>query len=575
VAQARGETVIPSVIQYAVFIGIVLLLVQPVGSYVARVFTGERTSLDRALLPVERALQRLFGVDSAPMTWGAYAGAFTLFTLAGTVVLLAMLCLQSWLPGPPSTDQLTTPMPADLALNTAISFSTTTTWQAYSGETTLRYWTQLAGLTAQNFMAGAAGLAVGIAFIRGVSRERSDDLGNFWRDLIRGLLWILLPVSTLGSLVLVWRGVPLNFRPYTAVTTLEGMKQVIAQGPVAALEFIKNLGTNGGGFFNANGAHPFESPSGATNFLEMLAIVVLPAALTGTFGRMVDRPRVGWMLLGVMLVLFVGGILICDRAERSSAPALVHAGLYSPNLEGKEVRFGAGGSVLAAVVTSNAATGSYAAMHDSFMPVSVLVLSLNMLMGEIVFGGLGTGLYSILLVALVALFLGGLMTGRTPEFLGKTLGPPEMKLVTIYSLVTPLVVMTLTALAIATSVGRAGLTTNSGPHGLSEILFAYASCAANNGQTLAGLSANSWFYNATTAVAMLAGRLGLAVPALALAGLFGRQGRRPDSKGTLPMDTVLFGILTIGTAFFLAGLSFFPALAVGPIVEHFQIGGMR
>ena len=563
---------LPNALQDAAFLVVLTLLVKPVGRYVARVFAGERTPLDFVLLPVERGLHRLIGLRPAPMTWRRYAGAFVLFSALGTMFLFLLLLAQHLLPGGPPQADLTTPMTADLALNTAVSFSTTTTWQAYAGETTLRYWAQLAGLAAQNFLAGAAGLAVGIAFTRGIARERSDNLGNFWVDVVRALLWVLLPVSLVGSLFLVWRGVPVNFAAYTAVSTLDGDHQVIAQGPVAALELIKNLGTNGGGFFNANGAHPYENPSPLTNLVALLAMAVVPAALTHTFGVMVGRPRVGWMLYGVMVFLFVGGLVLCHWAEHAPAPALAHAGLDAVNLEGKEVRFGLGGSVLAAVVTSNAATGSYVSMHDSFMPLSRFVLMMNMFIGEVVFGGLGTGLYSIILLVLVALFIGGLMTGRTPEFLGKTLGPGEMKLIVIYTLVTPLVVLPLTAVAVSTVAGRAGLGTNTGEHGLSEILFAYASCVANNGQTMAGLNANSLFYNLTTALAMLAGRFALTIPALALTSLFARQGRRPVTKGTLPIDTALFGGLTVAVALIVAGLNFLPALTLGPILEHFRTG---
>lgn len=409
----------------------------------------------------------------------------------------------------------------DLALNTAISFSTTTTWQAYGGETTLRYLTQLVGLVSQNFLAGAAGLALGIAFIRGFSRERSATIGNFWVDLIRGLLWILLPVALLGSLVLMWQDVPLNMSPYTQAHTLEGGVQTIAQGPVAALEFIKNLGTNGGGFFNANGAHPYENPTPLANFLGLLAITVLPASLTITFGHMTGRPRAGWALLAVMAVLFVGGLALCDFAEAATPSQLADLHVSGGNMEGKETRFGIGSSVLAAVVTSNGATGSYNSMHGSYQPVGVLVPLVNMLLGEVIFGGLGTGLYSILMIALVAVFLGGLMVGRTPEYLGKKITGGETRLVVLYALLTSKVVLILTALALATSAGLAGLITSGGARGFTEVLFAYASSMANNGQTMAGLNANSMFYNVSTAVAMLAGQFGLAALAPALANHYG------------------------------------------------------
>jgi K+-transporting ATPase ATPase A chain len=421
-------------------------------------------------------------------------------------------------------------------------------------------------------------LAVGIAFIRGFARERSATIGNLWVDLVRAVLWVLLPLALLGSLVLIWQGVPLNMAPYTEVHTLEGGIQTIAQGPVAALEFIKNLGTNGGGFFNANGAHPYENPTPLANFLGLLAIAVLPASLTITFGHMTGRPRAGWVLLAVMVVLFVGGLALCDFAEAAIPPQFaalhVSAGVSgaasSGNMEGKEVRFGIGDSVLAAVVTSNGATGSYNSMHDSYRPLGVLVPLVNMLLGEVVFGGLGTGLYSMIMTVLVAVFLGGLMIGRTPEYLGKKIAGAETRLAVLYALLTAAVVLVLTSLAIATNAGRAGLVTNTGTPGFTEVLFAYASSMANNGQTMAGLNANTVFYNVTTAVAMLAGRFGLAALALALAGRFAAQRRWPTTAGTLPSDSAMFGVLVLGTILLAGALCFLPALALGPIAEALQ-----
>jgi potassium-transporting ATPase potassium-binding subunit len=555
-------------LEYVVFLGTVIGLARPVGLYVARVFEGQPTPLDRLLGPLERTLYRLFGIrPHEEMTAGVYLGAFLAFSVVGTAVLFFLLMLQHWLPGGPDDRYLTTPMTPDLAANTALSFSTTTTWQAYGGETTLRYLIQVVGLASQNFLAGAAGLAVGVAFIRGFARERSATLGNFWVDLVRALLWVLLPLSLVGSLVLVWQGVPLNAAPYVVARTLEGREQVIAQGPVAALELIKNLGTNGGGFFNANGAHPYENPTPLTNFLALLAIALLPAAFPINFGAMVGRPRAGWALLAVMVVLFVAGLAICDLAERSLPPQLGGLGLIGGNMEGKEVRFGVGGSVLAAIVTSNGATGSYNAMHDSFRPLGVLVPLVNMLLGEVTFGGLGTGLYSLVMMALVGIFMGGLMIGRTPEYLGKTIKTAEAKLIAWYTLLTPLVVSLLTAWAATTGAGRSGLVTNDGSRAFTEVLFAYASCMANNGQTMAGLNANSPFYNLTTAVAMAAGRFGLAALALALAGRFAAQTRKPETIGSMPCDTPTFGVLVLGTVILVGALSFLPALALGPVAE--------
>jgi len=555
-------------LEYVVFLLIVVGLASPVGGYLTDVCERRRTFLDPLFRPLESLLYRMLGVDpSQEMSAGVYIACFLLFGAGGTLLLFLLLMFQRWLPGGPADGYLSTPMSVDLAANTAVSFATTTTWQAYAGETTLRYFAQVLGLVAQNFLAGAAGLAAGFAFIRGLARDRSAGIGNFWVDLVRSLLRVLLPLGFVGSLVLVWQGVPLNTAPYTVVHTLEGRTQLIAQGPVAALEFIKNLGTNGGGFFNANGAHPYANPTPFTNFLGMLAIAVLPASLMITFGRMTRRPRAGWTLLMVMVALFVVGLVVCDRAESTPPRQLAGLHIAGGNMEGKEVRFGVGDSVLTAVVTSNTSTGSYNSMHDSFQPLGVMVPLVNMLLGEVVFGGLGAGVYSIIMAALVGIFLGGLMVGRTPEYLGKKIGGGEMRLVALYALLTPMVVLVLTAIAVITSAGRAGLGTNSGPHGFTEILFGYASSMANNGQAMAGLSANSVFYNATTGIAMLAGRYGLAAMALALAGRFAAQRRVPSTAGTLPSDTPTFGGLVFGTILLGGALSFLPALALGTIVE--------
>jgi K+-transporting ATPase ATPase A chain len=502
------------------------------------------------------------------MDWKRYAVAFTLFGAVNVVIVYFLLRWQAWLPWF-FPKVMTTPMTPDLAANTAVSFATTTTWQAYAGETTMSYFSQLV-LAGQNFFAGAAGLAVGIAFIRGYARERTATLGNFWGDLIRAVLWVLLPMSILGSLMLIAQGVPMNFQPYTTAQTIEGATQTIAQGPVAALELIKNLGTNGGGFFNVNAAHPFENPTGLTNFLELLAIVVVPAALTHTFGRMVGRPRDGWVFFWTMTALFIAGLVACNFVESTTHPALARD-IFGGNMEGKEQRFSIAGSALAAEVTSNTSTGSYNAMDDSFQPLGVAVPLLNMLLGEIIYGGLGGGLYGMIFVALIALFIGGLMIGRTPDHLGKQIGPPEMKIVALYTLVAPVTMLSLTAIAVVTKPGLAGLTTNTGAHGFTEILFAYASCFANNGQTMASLNANNLFYNMTTIVAMLAGRYALAILALALAGRFASMSRRPPGPGTMASDTVTFGILLAGTALLLGALSYLPALSLGPIVEHFSM----
>ena len=593
-----------SLAQYGAFLAIVAVLTKPVGAYLARVFGGERTWLDPVMHPAERSIYRLAGVDaSSEMDWKRYAACFLLWSFGGTLLLYALFRLQpllhtfdpSYRPGP---------LAPDLAMNTAISFATTTTWQAYGGETTMSYLSQTAGLVSQNFLAGAAGLAVGIAFIRGLARQRTDGLGNFWVDTTRAILWVLLPLAVAVAPVLVWQGVPMNFSPYAHIPVMQTAEygepitgadgrpvldakgqpttrrsllteQVIAMGPVAALEPIKNLGTNGGGFFNVNAAHPFENPTPLANFVELLAIVVLPASLTYTFGRMTRRPAHGWVLFAVMLALFAAGVLACHIAEQRGQTFARLGVNYAAgdlqaggNMEGKEVRFGIAGSVLAAIATSNGAAGSYNSMHDSYTPIGGLVTILNLLFGEVVFGGLGTGFYSLVMVALVGLFIAGLMIGRTPEYLGKQVAAAEVKLIALYTIIAPLGILPLVALALVTDVGLAGLTTNKGPHGLSEILVAYTTSLANNGQNFAGLSANTPFYNVTTALAMVMGRFGLAIPALALAGRFARQPSRPASEGTLPTDTALFAALTIATILVVGALSYLPVLALGPLVEQ-------
>ena len=443
---------VANAIQYAAFIAVMTALVRPIGGYLERVFSRTPTAADRLLLPLERAIYRLTRVDpQAEMTAGEYSLCFVLFGLAGTLLLYGLLRIQPWLPWFFPAFHTTPPSP-DLSFNAAVSFATTTTWQAYGGESTMTYTSQMIGLCAQNVLAAAAGLAVGVAFIRGFAREHASTLGNFWVDLTRGLLWVLLPGALIGAVVLVSEGVPMNVLRYTVVAPLDSAaRQVIAQGPVAALEIIKNLGTNGGGFFNANGAHPFENPTPVTNFLELLAIVLLPAGLTNAFGRMIAQPRQGWLLYWAMVCLFVAGLASVHVAEQRGSAAIPMAA--AGNMEGKEVRFGIGGSTLAAVVTSNAATGSYNSMHDSYTPLGGMVLLLNMLLGEVVFGGLGTGLYSMLMAALIAVFLAGLMVGGTPEYLGKKIGPGENKLIVLYTIVAPLAILPLTAVAVVTRAG--------------------------------------------------------------------------------------------------------------------------
>jgi len=563
-----------SATQYLLFLASVTVLVKPLGGYMERVFSRKRTFLDRLCLPIERFIYYAAGVHpDVEMTGNEYATCFVLSGLVGTLLLYTILRLQQFLPWF-FPQYHTTPMSPDLALNTAISFSTTTTWQAYAGENTMSYFSQMAGLCAQNFLAGASGLAVGIAFIRGLAKQQSGTLGNFWVDATRALLWILLPGALLGALLLVWQGVPMNFHSYTIGTTMEGAKQVIPQGPVAALEIIKNLGTNGGGFFNANGAHPYENPTPVANFLEMLAIVLLPAALTNTFGRMVRQPRQGWLLYCVMVFLFICALGFVHYSEQKGNPLLAGVDFRNSslqtggNMEGKEVRFGISGSALTAVVTSDTATGSSNSANDSYTPLAGMVLLVNLLLGELVFGGLGTGLFSMVMTAAVAVFLAGLMVGRTPEYLGKKIGPAENKMIMLFALAAPLFILPLTAIAVTTRFGLSGLTTNTGPHGFTEIFFSYASCFANNGQSFAGLSVNTPFYNVTTSLAMMAGRFALAIPALLFAALFARQRITPTSSGTLPTHSLTFGVLLTACLIIMVALSYLPALALGPILER-------
>jgi K+-transporting ATPase ATPase A chain len=560
--------------QYALFLLLVFGLTVPAGRYLERVFSGEGVWPDRWLGPIERGLHRLMGLDpKADMDWKAQAWAFTLIGLVGAAGLFGVLMAQRLLPGPPSAANLPTPMTWDLALNTAVSFATGTTWQAYSGETTLQHAVQMLGLVTQGFLAGGAGLAVGMAFIRGFARSEATGLGNFWSDFIRSVLYVLLPLAALLALVLVGQGVVMTWRDHLAVAGPAGA-QVLAVGPAAALESIKNLGTNGGGFFGVNGAHPFANPTPLTNVLGMLAIVALPAGLTHTFGRMTGRKDAGWMLFAVMALLFSLGLWGLHHAEAAPSSALPVAQVQGPNLEGKEVRFGLAQTVLAGVASSNGACGSNAAMHDSFSPLGSGIPLANMLFGEVAFGGLGTGLVGLLMAAVVAVFLAGLMIGRTPEYLGKTFGAREVKLAILYALVLPLAILVPSALALLLPAGRAGLSGNPVARQFTEVIFAYTSCAANNGQAMGGLSVNSPFWNVSTAVAMMLGRFATVGLALALAGSLVGQRRKPSSVGSLPAGSPLFGGLLFCTVVVVTGLSFLPAFVLGPVAERVAFGSV-
>jgi K+-transporting ATPase ATPase A chain len=555
--------------QYALFLLLVLLATVPAGRYLERVFAGHAGLLERALGPLERWIYRLMGVDpKADMDWKAYAWAFTLAGLIGAAGLFGLLMVQRFLPGPPSAGNLSTPMTWDLALNTAVSFATGTTWQAYAGETTLRYSIQMLGLTTQGFLAGGTGLALGMAFIRGFARDEAGGLGNFWADFIRAVLYLLLPLAVLLALALVGQGTVMAFRDHLALTPLRGGAQLLALGPAAALESIKNLGSNGGGFFAANGAHPLANPTPLANFLGMLAIVALPAGLTHTFGRMTRRREAGWLLFAVMAVIFTLGLGGLHFAEAARSKALSAAVAPRPNLEGKEVRFGLAQTVIAGIATSNGACGSSAAQPGSFSPLGGGVMLFSMLLGEVAFGGLGTGLVGLLMAAVVAVFLAGLMIGRSPEYLGKAMGAVEVRLAILYALVLPLAVLVLSALALCTPAGRAGLSGNPGTRQLTEVVFAYASCAVNNGQAMAGLSANSPFWNFTTALAMLLGRFATGALAFALAGALAAQRRRTPGPGSLPAASMGFGCILLFTVVLLTGLSFLPVLALGPVAEY-------
>lgn len=555
-------------LQVAVFFLVLLALTKPIGLYMARVFSGERTPLSPALVPVERSIYRVTGVDEEQeQGWFAYAISVLAFSAFSLLALYLLQRLQGVLPLNPEGLGAVKP---DSTFNTAASFPTNTNWQGYAGESTMSYLTQMAGLGVQNFVSAAAGISIAIALIRGLARRRANAVGNFWVDLVRSTLYVLLPICIVFALVLVWRGVPQNFDAYTQATTVEGATQVIAQGPVASQEAIKELGTNGGGFFNANSAHPYENPTPLTNFLELVSIFVIGAGLTYTFGKMVGDTRQGWTLFAVMSVIFLAGVAITYWAEARPNPAISGLGVDQAlgNLEGKEIRFGVAGSTLWAVVTTAASCGAVNAMHDSFTALGGMVPMIFMQLGEIIFGGVGSGLYGILIFAILAVFLAGLMVGRTPEYLGKKIEPFEMKMVALAILVFPATILVLTGLAAVTDWGVSSLN-NAGPHGFSEMLYAFTSGTANNGSAFAGLSANTPFYNTTIGLAMLIGRFLIIVPALAIAGSMVRKQAVAPSLGTFPTTGPIWVALLTGVILIVGVLTFFPSLALGPIVEHF------
>jgi K+-transporting ATPase ATPase A chain len=555
---------------------IVIALTKPLGGYMMRVFNGDRTLLSPALRPVERAFYVFTGVDEKEeQHWVVYGVAMVLFSLVGFLSLYALQRLQDVLPFNPQGFPAVGP---DLAFNTAMSFVTNTNWQSYVPETTMSYLVQMAGLTVHNFVSAATGIALAVALVRGFARRSARSIGNFWVDLTRCTLYILLPISVVVGLFFVWQGVPQNLSAYVDATTLEGGKQTIAMGPVASQEVIKMLGTNGGGFFNTNSAHPYENPSAITNLVQLVLIFSLGAALTNLFGRMVGDQRQGWAIFAVMGILFLAGTATVYWAEAPGNQALLPfhldytASALQPggNMEGKDVRFGIANSALFVAVTTDASCGAVNTMHDSLMPLGGMIPMLNIQLGEIIFGGVGSGLYGMLLFAIVAVFVAGLMVGRTPEYLGKKIEAKEVKMAMLAILVLPLSMLGFTAIATVIPAGLAG-PANMGPHGFSEILYAYTSGTGNNGSAFAGISANTIFYNLTIGFATLIGRFLMVVPMLAVAGSLAAKKIVPPSAGTFPTHGGLFVGLVIGVILIVGGLTYFPALALGPIVEHFAM----
>lgn len=552
-------------LQILVYCGIVVLLVKPLGGYMYRVFNGDRTFLSPVLGPVERGLYRISGTsEREEQHWTAYAAGILFFSVASFVVLYVLQRLQGVLPYNPAG---MASVDANLAFNTAASFVTNTNWQNYGGESTMSYLVQMAGLTVQNFMSAAVGVAIAVALIRGFARASAKSIGNFWVDITRCTLYVLLPLCIVLTLVYVWLGIPQTLGPYVDATTLEGAKQTLALGPVASQVAIKMLGTNGGGFFNANAAHPFENPDAISNLIQMVTIFALGAALTNVFGRMVGNQRQGWAILATMGVLFIAGVAICYWAEASGNP-LVHAlGIDGGNMEGKESRFGIALSALFAVITTAASCGAVNAMHDSFTALGGLIPMVNMQLGEVIVGGVGAGFYGMMMFIVLAVFVAGLMVGRTPEYLGKKIEAKEVKMAMLAILCLPLAMLIFTAIAVVLPTGVASMA-NGGPHGFSEVLYAYTSAAANNGSAFGGLSGNTPWYNVTLGITMLMGRFLVIIPALAIAGSLVAKKTVPASAGTFPTDGPLFVGLLVGVILIVAGLTFFPALAIGPIVEH-------
>ncbi|HKE58834.1 MAG TPA: potassium-transporting ATPase subunit KdpA [Pyrinomonadaceae bacterium] len=600
--------------QILLFIAIVVALAKPIGLFMAHVFEGQRTFLHPVLRPVESLLYRLTGVDEKrEMHWTEYAGSMLLYSLVSLLLLYVIQRLQGYLPlNPQKLPGVDSTGFVASAFNTAASFTTNTNWQSYVPETTMSYLTQMVGLAYHNFGSAATGIALAIAFIRGIARREAQTIGNFWVDFVRGNLYVLLPVCVLGALLLVSQGVIQNFRAYDTVKLVEPQtievdkkdangnvltnpdgttqkesqqvtEQTIAQGPVASQEIIKEFGTNGGGFFNTNSAHPFENPTPFSNFIELIAIFAIGGGLTYTLGFMTRSPRHGWAVLAAMIVFFFAGVLASYWSESRGNPILTSAGANQTatsaqaggNMEGKEVRFGIANSALFATVTTDASCGAVNSMHDSFTPLGGMVPLVNIMLGEIIFGGVGSGLYGILIFVIMSVFIAGLMVGRTPEYLGKKIESYDVKMSMLYVLIFPLVILVLTAISVLSPGFGTSQLNNAGPHGLSEILYSFTSATGNNGSAFAGISANTYWYNTTIGMAMLIGRFLMIVPMLAVAGNLAGKKLVPPSLGTFPVTTPLFTVLLVSVILIVGALTFFPALSLGPIVEHFLMGAGR
>ena len=581
------------ILQIALFFAIILICTRPLGAYMANVFEGRRTFMHPALRWLEVLTYKASGVrEEVEQRWTQYTASLLSFSIFGFLLAYLLQRAQAYLPFNPQNFGTPVVTP-DLAFNTAVSFLTNTNWQAYSGESTLSYFVQMAALAVQNFVSAAAGLAIAIAVVRGFARHEMRTIGNFWVDLTRGTLYVLLPISVAGALFLCSQGVIQNLKPYTSVTTVEGAKQTIAQGPVASQEVIKELGTNGGGFFGANSAHPFENPNPITNLFEMWLLLVIPAALTYTFGKMVGDTRQGWAIFAAFTIMFLVGVFVCYGFEQQGNPILSKLGLETTatsgqaggNMEGKEVRFGIANSTLFATVTTDTSCGAVNTMHDSLLPIAGLVPLLNMMTDIVIFGGVGAGLYGILIYAIIAVFIAGLMVGRTPEYLGKKLEQKEVKMAMLAIIVTSLSVLVFSALSTQAHFAAKGYwnppgsaianLTNNGPHGLSEILYAYASGTGNNGSAFGGLNASTPWYNLTIGLAMLIGRFLFLIPILAAAGSLAAKKKVPVTSGTFPTHGPLFVGLLVGTVVIVAVLTYFPAVSLGPIIEHYLMHSGR